>query len=868
MGEHSLSARMQQKIDTAANWAKATNFVPKKGEIIVYSDGGGAGIPRIKVGDGGTTVGSLAFIGNGIIPISQGGTGATTKAGAQAEIEQRGVITDANEFLDMGLAIFQPTTTNVPKTDGGYGIIDNKISLGPTQNNSDNWAYQTAYTTDKSANHDQVWIRKKINNINWTAWDPIITAKSIGSYTSGAAKKLETARNITLVSPNVDTRYAAFDGTSSVSIEIPEISSNKLSWRGTDLAGTISPVDALADGLLGGNRGAGITDPDCVLVEYSQDGGETWQEYECDPGSKIKLLYGQKDYPLFKLGGPNTDESVPFDLNHQLRITIMPKTAVYFSLHKIFILVKGAGLCQCKIEKAQGSSDISTTGYVFQDLKTTQVKGWSGWNSICLPNNLPFGDAETDSSHTVALRFTFWRTEVSTQYPNNIELICRIFLIGTTSWISKTNLGATGHLYSYDWKQNATFPAQITATKFNGPATSVSNSLTLNGTSFDGSTKVSLSSQQLGVPSAFIAKSVSVLDCNNEKIGRVLSSSSSNSLVNGPSEVGSTGAGVLWNIPALHAPTSSVNESGTWQYLHQVFITGVSGKVYLRSSASNGAANWSYGEWAKVLTDKNFASTIQLTSGGVNLLTNTKSFINGNYTIKGTLQSETYNGFAVRQGANTSDDAALIIQYIPALEANKSYTLSFWAKGSGSIQGLITGYNYPCSSISSENTSSTDEGGANTFPLTSSWKRYWITFTMGNWSSAASGKVLWLRARTQDGSGTVANVCGLKWENGNVATDWAPAPEDIQHETSSRLVLQSTAWTGSGPYSAVLSCSHITTNNTVIVSMAAPVSQVQYETFCKAQITAASQADGSITFTAYGTKPTINLPIAITTLGG
>ena len=88
----------------------------------------------------------------------------------------------------------------------------------------------------------------------------------------------------------------------------------------------------------------------------------------------------------------------------------------------------------------------------------------------------------------------------------------------------------------------------------------LANSLTLNGNSYNGSFAVSLSSQQLGVPSAFIAKSVSVLDCNNEKIGRVLSSSAANSLVNGPSEIGSTGAGVLWNIP-LSTPTSSINES-------------------------------------------------------------------------------------------------------------------------------------------------------------------------------------------------------------------------------------------------------------------------------------------------------------------
>lgn len=62
MSEKQISARTQQKIDLTANWEKATNFVPKKGEIIVYSDGGGTGIPKMKVGDGTTKVGSLEFI--------------------------------------------------------------------------------------------------------------------------------------------------------------------------------------------------------------------------------------------------------------------------------------------------------------------------------------------------------------------------------------------------------------------------------------------------------------------------------------------------------------------------------------------------------------------------------------------------------------------------------------------------------------------------------------------------------------------------------------------------------------------------------------------------------------------------------------
>lgn len=73
MAEKSLQARIQNKIDLTANWAKATNFVPKKGEIIVYSDGGGTGIPKMKVGDGITKVGSLKFADEGqYLPLAGG----------------------------------------------------------------------------------------------------------------------------------------------------------------------------------------------------------------------------------------------------------------------------------------------------------------------------------------------------------------------------------------------------------------------------------------------------------------------------------------------------------------------------------------------------------------------------------------------------------------------------------------------------------------------------------------------------------------------------------------------------------------------------------------------------------------------------
>lgn len=472
MGEHSLSARMQQKIDTAANWAKATNFVPKKGEIIVYSDGGGTGVPKMKVGDGTTKVGSLKFIeSDGKLP--------------------------AGRKISLGTA----------------------VSATPTE----------------------------------------------------------------------------FDGSKDITIPVESVSASYLSWGGRSIAGAISPIDAALSYMHNPNR-LQFADPAGITVEYSTDNGSTWTDYETSDSNKINFVSGQQA-PLIlgAKGNVSTDK--------QLRITINAiKCKCYFYLRQIFIYYNSNGTqnSQVKIEKATYNA-ITT----FINIGTYPISGWSAWNSI------PYQDAFGGKSDTqlAVLRFTFSFQDIGRAV--NLPFVLNIMMFGDNAWSFPSNMARTGHIYNWDSNQNAIFPAGITATSFNGP---IANALSINGKTFNGSAAVSLTSQQLGVPSAFIAKSVSVLDCNSEKIGRVLSSSAANSLVNGPAEIGSTGAGVLWNIP-LSAPTSSINESEAWQKLYQIFVYD-SGKVYLRKNSSNDTATWTYGTWEKLLTDVNItAENIQSALG-------------------------------------------------------------------------------------------------------------------------------------------------------------------------------------------------------------------------------------------------------------
>ena len=57
-----FNARVQHKIDTQENWEKATNFIPLKGELIIYDIDANNTSRRIKIGDGTTPVNDLEFV--------------------------------------------------------------------------------------------------------------------------------------------------------------------------------------------------------------------------------------------------------------------------------------------------------------------------------------------------------------------------------------------------------------------------------------------------------------------------------------------------------------------------------------------------------------------------------------------------------------------------------------------------------------------------------------------------------------------------------------------------------------------------------------------------------------------------------------
>lgn len=126
---------------------------------------------------------------------------------------------------------------------------------------------------------------------------------------------------------------------------------------------------------------------------------------------------------------------------------------------------------------------------------------------------------------------------------------------------------------------------------------------------------------------------------------------------------------------------------------------------------------------------------------------------------------------SVNKGAKltaTSTGQIGICQDLIPLNNNNIYTLSCWVRGSSS--GLTC-------RLQPFYASSTDTGGIKSFTLTGEWQ--YLNYTANKPpqnTTNYSGAYIYL---IPNASGDTLEVCGIKLERGDKATDWNPAPEDL-----------------------------------------------------------------------------------------
>lgn len=229
------------------------------------------------------------------------------------------------------------------------------------------------------------------------------------------------------------------------------------------VANSVNPLDMALIQECGANRFAFLP-PECISVEYSRDAGATWSRYALSDAAKVRLVSVFNGHTV-KLGGPDASNSNPADANCRLRITIKQAgSGLYTMPHKFYAWISTSGSTGCwwKIWARTNASASNESGWISITDKQPLL-GWPGSN-IINTNQITFGQ---NSSQYGEIRFEFGATgHDGSSYAGSY--IFNIFAYGSTAWTVPSNMAKTGHIYDYDYAQNATFPAKVTAKGFTG----------------------------------------------------------------------------------------------------------------------------------------------------------------------------------------------------------------------------------------------------------------------------------------------------------------------------------------------------------------------------------------------------------------
>jgi hypothetical protein len=80
------------------------------------------------------------------------------------------------------------------------------------------------------------------------------------------------------------------------------------------------------------------------------------------------------------------------------------------------------------------------------------------------------------------------------------------------------------------------------------------------------------------------------------------------------------------------------------------------------------------------------------------------------------------------------------------------------------------------------------------------------------------------------------------------------------------LTLASGSWSSATPSTQTLSATGVTASNIVVVGFGSGITSAQYSAASAAKLACTAQAAGTITMTAFGTKPTVNIPLSVVIL--
>lgn len=268
-----VKARQRQKTDTTANWEKAANFVPLKGEIIVYQDSGVA--PKFKIGDGTSTVGDLKFVSGGLTSedidttLSKSGKAADAKVAGDAikSLVSRVTTTERN---------IETNSDNISTLQNQANTNSSNISIlqGEAKTNSDNITSLSGRVKTNSDNITSLQSQAKTNSddIAFLQGQDYATK----DYVQGEISKAELGGGGDIDVSGLATKQDLADLIDDSLRKSGKAADAKIVGDRFDSLDTIIAVDENSDGNI-------------VLRPYLPEDGES-------DGSKIDSEYGMAKY--------------------------------------------------------------------------------------------------------------------------------------------------------------------------------------------------------------------------------------------------------------------------------------------------------------------------------------------------------------------------------------------------------------------------------------------------------------------------------------------------------------------------------------------------------------------------------------------
>lgn len=226
--------------------------------------------------------------------------------------------------------------------------------------------------------------------------------------------------------------------------------------------GSINAYDRTYLDIINANR-TFFFPPANVLIERSTDSGSTWTTVNTST-----YTTQQRGNLMCGIGASLGIGTGNAATTQQLRITLQyPGNGWYCSLDRAYIRWNIAGHSNNVTIQASTYGAQST----YTDIVSNQaVNGWPGDNMIKFSRRTAWGT--NSSAHLYNIRFIFKYSSVNSSYIAQQSQVIKISLFGMDFWGTTGTPRYAGHLYNWDYLQNVTFPANVTASAFLGNATS------------------------------------------------------------------------------------------------------------------------------------------------------------------------------------------------------------------------------------------------------------------------------------------------------------------------------------------------------------------------------------------------------------